>query len=135
MSISPPSLAIQAVMQVNAPVKKEPEASVDSYSRFAQKWQSLMHGGKNLAHTYVEKPAMFSMLPEDLQGKEVLCLGCGTGEECQYGSLIRGVDTDSFVVTESSVLRMNICAEKSAHPNLRNVGSKCKKATTFRYEL
>jgi hypothetical protein len=81
MSIRPPSLAIQAAMPVNGPVTKEREAPVDSYSKFAQEWESLMQGGKNLAHTYVEKPAMFSMLPEDLQGKEVLCLGCGTRYE------------------------------------------------------
>lgn len=77
-------------------MNKKSEASVDSYSRFAQEWESLMHAGKNLAHTYVEKPAMFSMLPENLQGKEVLCLGCGTGEECQYlksqGAKVTGID-------------------------------------------
>lgn len=42
-----------------------------------------MRANLNEAHEYLEKPAMRSLLP-DLHGKSVLCVGCGTGEECSY---------------------------------------------------
>lgn len=55
----------------------------DSYSAYAQKWAEHMRSGHNLAHEYLEKPAMYGKLP-NLQGRDVLCIGCGTGEECDY---------------------------------------------------
>src|SRR5690349_3354097 len=55
--------------------------TVRAYSDFASTWAKLMRSGRNLAHTYLEKPAMMAQLPA-LRGKAVLCLGCGTGEEC-----------------------------------------------------
>ena len=42
-----------------------------------------MRSGKNFAHTYLEKPAMYGKLP-DLKNKTVLCIGCGSGEECAH---------------------------------------------------
>ena len=36
---------------------------------------------------------------------------------------------DSFVVTESAVLRMNICAEKPAHRKSAKRYAQCKKTT------
>ena len=42
-----------------------------------------MRSGKNIAHEYLEKPAMYGRLP-DLSESKVLCLGCGTGEECKH---------------------------------------------------
>lgn len=53
-----------------------------SYSEFAQQWAQKVRTGENVTHTYLEKPAMYATLP-DLKGKTVLCVGCGTGEECQ----------------------------------------------------
>lgn len=38
---------------------------------------------QNRPHLFVEKPAMYSKVP-DLSGKDVLCLGCGSGEECEF---------------------------------------------------
>lgn len=34
-------------------------------------------------HLFIEKPAMYANIP-DLKGKDVLCIGCGSGEECEY---------------------------------------------------
>jgi len=42
-----------------------------------------MREGDNVAHDYLEKPAMYSKIP-DLAGKSVLCVGCGSGEECDH---------------------------------------------------
>lgn len=52
-----------------------------SYDDFAQKWLEQKKSGTNYVHDYLEKPAMMAKLP-DLSGKRVLCLGCGTGDEC-----------------------------------------------------
>lgn len=56
---------------------------IDSYSNYALEWAKHVRSGKNIAHEYVEKPAMYAKLPK-LKGKDVLAVGCGTGEECQY---------------------------------------------------
>jgi len=55
----------------------------DSYNGYASKWVKRMREGKNSAHEYLEKPAMYKLLP-DLNDKQVLCVGCGSGEECEY---------------------------------------------------
>lgn len=57
--------------------------TIEAYSAYAEKWANIMRSGKNIAHEYLEKPAMYSCLP-DLSDKKVLCLGCGTGEECVH---------------------------------------------------
>lgn len=57
--------------------------TIKSYDDYAVKWAERMRSGKNLAHKFLEKPAMYKKLP-DLKGKTVLCIGCGTGEECEY---------------------------------------------------
>lgn len=47
------------------------------------KEQALKWGdNRGPAHVSYEKPAIFSMLPDDLSGKRVLSVGCGFGEEC-----------------------------------------------------
>lgn len=52
-----------------------------TYDEFSKEWTDKQRGGKNLAHAFLEKPAMYAVLP-DLAGKSILCLGCGSGEEC-----------------------------------------------------
>lgn len=59
------------------------EKTTESYDNYAEKWATHMRSGKNIAHEYLEKPAMYGKLP-DLTGLDVLCIGCGTGEECQH---------------------------------------------------
>lgn len=63
-------------MNINDAVKK-------AYDANAEYWAEHMHAGGDSAHRFLEKPAMYSMLP-NLKGKSVLCLGCGSGEECSY---------------------------------------------------
>lgn len=57
--------------------------AIKSYGAYATEWARKLRAGENMAHKYLEKPAMYSKLP-DLIDKAVLCLGCGTGEECDY---------------------------------------------------
>jgi len=57
--------------------------TIKSYDNYAEEWAKRMRSGENIAHEYLEKPAMYLKLP-DLKGKKVLALGCGTGEECNY---------------------------------------------------
>lgn len=54
-----------------------------AYNDYAGKWAKKMQSGGDSAHKYLEKPAMYKKLP-DLKNKSVLCIGCGTGEECNY---------------------------------------------------
>jgi len=57
--------------------------TTESYSNYAEQWAQRMRSGENKAHEYLEKPAMYGKLP-DLTGLNVLCIGCGTGEECEH---------------------------------------------------
>jgi ubiquinone/menaquinone biosynthesis C-methylase UbiE len=53
-------------------------------TRISEDWKNLdrKYVTLNRAHIFIEKPAMFSLLP-NLRGKKVLCLGCGSGEEIE----------------------------------------------------
>lgn len=66
------------------------ERTIASYSRYAEQWADRIDNGNNIAQSYLEKPAMYEKLP-NLQGKRVLCVGSGTGEECGH-MLARGAD-------------------------------------------
>jgi SAM-dependent methyltransferase len=57
--------------------------TIKSYDDYARKWVKRMRDGDNVAHDYLEKPAMYNKIP-DLDGKSVLCVGCGSGEECDH---------------------------------------------------
>ncbi|NJL96723.1 class I SAM-dependent methyltransferase [Candidatus Gracilibacteria bacterium] len=37
-----------------------------------------------MSHIYLEKPAIYSLLPKDLSSKTIYCLGSGSGQECDY---------------------------------------------------
>lgn len=54
----------------------------DAYSKHAASWAARARNKEKISHEYLEKPAMFTALP-DLRGKRVLCIGCGSGEECR----------------------------------------------------
>ena len=57
--------------------------TIKSYNNYADNWARKLRSGNNHAHKFLEKPAMYKKLP-DLKGKSVLCVGCGTGEECEH---------------------------------------------------
>ncbi|MEX0917645.1 MAG: class I SAM-dependent methyltransferase [Candidatus Paceibacterota bacterium] len=76
--------------------------TVDSYSNYAEQWATRMRSGENIAHEYLEKPAMYKRLP-DLKGKSVLAVGCGTGEECAHlkslgASKVVGIDVSEGLI-------------------------------------
>lgn len=88
------------------------------YNDYAEKWSQRIRKqsktqaeGANPVHIYLEKPAMYSLLP-DLNGKRVLCIGCGSGEECDYltslGAQVIGIDLSDKLIEIA----------KSSYPNL-----------------
>jgi ubiquinone/menaquinone biosynthesis C-methylase UbiE len=82
-------------------------ATINSYDQFAPRWTAKLTLGENLAQTYIEKPAMYAKINEhNLQGKKVLCLGCGSGEECEYISKysmadVVGIDISQGMLQEA----------------------------------
>lgn len=64
------------------PASSTPQESIDAYDAQAEDWATYLRSGNNLAQRFVEKPAMESALPE-LQGRSVLSVGCGSGEELE----------------------------------------------------
>lgn len=51
------------------------------YDEHALEWEESLK--TNVAHKYMEKPAMEALLPADLTGMSVLCIGVGSGEELE----------------------------------------------------
>ncbi len=79
--------------------------TIRSYNSYATQWAKRMRSGNNTAHRYLEKPAMHQKLP-NLKGKVVLCIGCGTGEECAHlkklgAKRVVGVDISKGVIAEA----------------------------------
>ena len=58
-------------------------STIEAYDDYAEKWTDRARRRESTARTYCEQPAMRAQLP-DLTGQDVLCIGCGSGEECQY---------------------------------------------------
>lgn len=76
--------------------------SDDFYSDHATLWAQHKRDKENISHEYLEKPAMYAVLP-DLRGKRVLAIGCGSGEECQElktrGALeVVGIDSSPALI-------------------------------------
>jgi SAM-dependent methyltransferase len=86
--------------------------TVQSYSDYAEKWAAKMRSGTNNAHEFLEKPAMYGKL-QDLKGKDVLCIGCGTGEECAY---LKSLGVNRVVGTDISPGLIEIA--KQSYPEL-----------------
>ena len=53
------------------------------YNNNAEYWAGFMRAKGSSANRFLEMPAMHSMLP-NLKEKSVLCLGCGSGDECKH---------------------------------------------------
>lgn len=85
--------------------------TINDYDEYADAIAQSNSDGLNRAHRYIEKPAMYATLP-DVNQKRILCVGCGTGEECGYisakGGLVTGIDLSSKSI--------NIARKK--HPGL-----------------
>ena len=60
------------------------EYSKNFYSKNAAQYTAHVRNPKDsVYHAYYEKPAMYALLPE-LNGKDVLSVGCGSGEDSIY---------------------------------------------------
>lgn len=56
--------------------------TIASYNAYSLDWKKNIRD-RDTVHHYIEKPAMYKKLP-GLKGKTVLCIGCGSGEECEH---------------------------------------------------
>ena len=59
----------------------------------------------NIAHTHLEKPAMYGLLG-NVGGLRILCLGCGSGEECDFikksgASKVVGIDITKGLIEQA----------------------------------
>jgi SAM-dependent methyltransferase len=78
---------------------------MNDYTDNAEEWAKRIRGKQKLRHEFLEKPAMYQKLPE-LTGKSVLCVGCGSGEECQYikdkgAAKIVGIDNSVGLIKQA----------------------------------
>lgn len=94
----------------------------NAYDSIAEDWADRQKKGKSLGHYFLEKPAMHENLP-DLQGKSVLCLGCGSGEECGYflkqGAVkVVGVDSSRGLIEKA---RLSYPEAEFFHKDMRSL--------------
>lgn len=84
--------------------------TLDSYNQGANNWVSEQP--ESFYHKYLEKPAMHSLL-SDVKGKNVLCIGCGTGEEVNY---LNGLEAEVMGIDISEGM---LKVAKNNFPNLK----------------
>lgn len=54
-----------------------------AYDTYSERWDNENGSAANFLKKYIETPAIRPLIP-DVHGKRVLCIGCGTGDECEY---------------------------------------------------
>lgn len=60
------------------------QRTIDWYNEHADDYAShVKNPNESVYHSLYEKPAMYAELP-DLSGKDIISLGCGTGEDSTY---------------------------------------------------
>src|SRR3989344_3361525 len=87
------------------------EKNAQEYDARAQSWQASM--STNMGHKYLEKPAMEKELPATFEGKSVLCIGVGSGEELQ-----EILKRNSAYVTGIDISNELLNIAKSRFPNV-----------------
>ena len=74
---------------------------MNPYNTYAKEWTDSVRKGQAFSHDYIEKPAMRAKLP-GLSGKRVLCIGCGSGDECKEltdrGATVVGIDSAAKLI-------------------------------------
>jgi SAM-dependent methyltransferase len=53
------------------------------YNSHAERWAKNARDVQNITHVFVEVPAILKYFKNKLKGKRVLCIGCGSGDECK----------------------------------------------------
>lgn len=81
----------------------------DSYNKNANEWFNK-YSLNNYTHSHIEKPAMLSTLG-NIKGKDIVCIGCGSGEEANLLSQ-RGANVIGFDISEELI---KIAKEKYPH--------------------
>ncbi|GAC1414142.1 MAG: class I SAM-dependent methyltransferase [Candidatus Doudnabacteria bacterium] len=81
------------------------QSTIDAYNQNSERWAKRQRKGHNLAHEFLEKPAIYAKLPA-LSGMDVLCLGCGSGEECAYlkeqgANKVLGIDISKGLIEQA----------------------------------
>jgi SAM-dependent methyltransferase len=72
-----------------------------NYDQQAQHWHKKTQSGKHLSHIYLEKPAIYSLLPKSLKNHNILDLGCGNAFEFDH-FLSLGAIQSSLVGVDNS---------------------------------
>jgi len=58
----------------------------DYYNLYAQDWITNARHPKMAEHVYIEVPAIIELLKDKIANTRILCIGCGSGDECKLFS-------------------------------------------------
>ena len=72
--------------------------TIAGYNKHFKNWL----GEAGPAHSHLEKPAMYKLLPK-VKNKKILCIGCGVGQECAHfmakgAKEVIGIDLSSGMI-------------------------------------
>lgn len=76
--------------------------TIAAYNTYADAWLKHKHDGSSIFHTHLEKPAIYGLLPP-LEGKAVLCAGCGSGEEVEFIKSLGAVKVVGIDISEKLI--------------------------------
>jgi SAM-dependent methyltransferase len=82
----------------------------NSYNKNAKDWEEKF-SLNNYTHSHIEKPAMLNILG-DIKGKDIICIGCGSGEEANL-LYERGANVVGFDISEELIK-----IAKQKYPNI-----------------
>lgn len=76
------------------------------YDKNAEEYTKHVRDPKSsVYHHYYEKPAMYKLLPDSMEGLKVMSLGCGSGEDCHElasrNAEVVGVDISSELIVRA----------------------------------
>lgn len=58
----------------------------DYYNLYAKEWIANARHPKMAEHVYIEIPAIIELLKDNIKDTRILCIGCGSGNECELFS-------------------------------------------------
>ncbi len=93
---------------------EEKQDIINNYDKYAKKRQDALLKNLKPSHRFVERPMMRNMLP-NLEGKKILLIGCGTGEETM---LLNSFGAYSKNIVGIDISRESIKLAKNTYPSV-----------------
>jgi ubiquinone/menaquinone biosynthesis C-methylase UbiE len=86
----------------------------DYYNLYAQEWITNARHPKMAEHVYIEIPAIVELLKNKIANTRILCIGCGSGDECKLFSEMGAKEIVGVDISDKL-----IAYDREHYPNMR----------------